>query len=94
LVYNVNPLPHSLLNFVFDFGNLSSEDEERYIISMVFRPIELLYNEIKLEKHLICKPNEYLTLNDNQKRNYLVLIKKWKMYRKRQLDVLELLKIM
>ena len=68
LVYNVNPLPHSLLNFAFDFGNLSSEDEERYIISMVSRPIELLYNEIKLEKHLICKPNENLTLNDNQKK--------------------------
>ena len=23
LVYNVHPLPHNLLNFVFDFGNLT-----------------------------------------------------------------------
>ncbi len=78
LVYNVNPLPHSLLNFVFDFGNLSSEDEERYIISMVSRPIELLYNEIKLEKHLICKPNENLTLNDNQKKELSSINKEMK----------------
>ena len=26
LVYTVNPLPHSLLNFVFDFGHLTDED--------------------------------------------------------------------
>ena len=31
LVYNVNPLSHSLLNFVLNFGNLSSQDEKDYI---------------------------------------------------------------
>ena len=31
LVYTVNPLPHSLLNFVFDFGNLTPQDEKNYI---------------------------------------------------------------
>ena len=31
LVYTVNPLPHSLLNFIFDFGSLQPEDEEKYI---------------------------------------------------------------
>ena len=35
LVYTVNPMPHSLLNFVFDFGSLSSQDEKRYIQNMV-----------------------------------------------------------
>jgi hypothetical protein len=35
LVYTVNPLPHSLLNFVFDFGNLTPEDEKRYIKSRI-----------------------------------------------------------
>ena len=30
LVYTVNPLPHSLLNFVFNFGNLTKQDEEIY----------------------------------------------------------------
>ena len=31
LVYTVNPLPHSLLNFVFDFASLEHRDEEKYI---------------------------------------------------------------
>ena len=31
LVYNVNPLPHSLLNFVLNFGSLKPEDEKKYI---------------------------------------------------------------
>ena len=46
LVYTVNPMPHSLLNYVFDFGNLTPKDEKRYIISMVKGKIveEELYN--------------------------------------------------
>ena len=35
LVYIVNPMPHSLLNYVFDFGSLNSDDEKRYIKNMV-----------------------------------------------------------
>ena len=35
LVYTVNPMPHSLLNFVFDFGSLNPEDEKKYIENMV-----------------------------------------------------------
>ena len=35
LVYAVNPLPHSLLNFVFDFGRVSDEDEKKYIINII-----------------------------------------------------------
>ena len=35
LVYTVNPLPHSLMNYVFDFGNLLQEDEYRYIESII-----------------------------------------------------------
>ena len=45
LVYNVNPLPHSLLNFVFDFGYLTSEDEENYIKCMIKESIEKKFNE-------------------------------------------------
>ena len=37
LKYNVNPIPYSLLNFVLDFGNLTSEDEIRYIKNIVER---------------------------------------------------------
>ena len=35
LVYTVNPLPHSLLNFVFDFGSLKPEDERKYITNTI-----------------------------------------------------------
>ena len=35
LVYKVNSLPLSLLNFVFNFGNVNEEDEKKYIKNMV-----------------------------------------------------------
>ena len=35
LVYTVNPLPLCLINYVFDFGNLRDEDEEKYINKFV-----------------------------------------------------------
>ena len=47
LVYTVNPLPHSLLNFVFDFGSLSREDEKKYIENMIQEPIERIYKNNK-----------------------------------------------
>ena len=43
LVYTVNPLPHSLLNFVFDFGTLEKDDEISYINKMINNPIEKIY---------------------------------------------------
>ena len=47
LVYTVNPLPHALLNFVFDFGNLTPEDEIKYIESIILEPISRMFNENK-----------------------------------------------
>jgi len=35
LAYKVNPLPFSLLNYVFDFGSLTITDEKKYIESMI-----------------------------------------------------------
>ena len=35
LVYTVNPLPLSLINYVFDFGNLRNSDEKIYIRSFI-----------------------------------------------------------
>ena len=35
LVYTVHPLPFSLINFIFDFGNLTIEDETKYIKSII-----------------------------------------------------------
>ena len=35
LVYTVNPLPHALLNFVFDFASLQHADEKKYITNTI-----------------------------------------------------------
>ena len=35
LVYTVNPLPLCLINYVFDFGNVKDEDEQKYIRKFV-----------------------------------------------------------
>ena len=35
LVYTVNPLPHALLNFVFDFASLQPKDEVKYITNTI-----------------------------------------------------------
>ena len=50
LVYTVNPLPHSLLNYVFDFGNLEPADEEKYIRSIVEEPIKRINKNLEIEK--------------------------------------------
>jgi ABC-type oligopeptide transport system ATPase subunit len=51
LVYTVNPLPFSLLNFVFNFGNLTPGDEESYINNMVVSPIEnFFWREIEAKQ--------------------------------------------
>ena len=43
LVYIVNPLPHSLLNFVFDFGNLKENDEKDYIKCIIKESLNKIY---------------------------------------------------
>ena len=53
LVYTVNPLPHSLLNFVFDFDMLRPKDEKKYIANM----IRSMISEIK-DKGMISEINE------------------------------------
>ena len=47
LVYTVNPLPHSLLNFVFDFGSVKSKDEENYIRNIIKDAINIKYYKDK-----------------------------------------------
>ena len=57
LVYTVNPLPHSLLNFVFDFGNLTEKDEENYIRCIIKESIEKIY----------FKGNKNMNIDNDQK---------------------------
>ena len=46
LVYTVNPLPLTLLNFVFNFGSLKPIDEKRYIESMILETIHKIFEKI------------------------------------------------
>ena len=66
LVYTVNPLPHSLLNYVIDFGELTQKDTELYINSILKEVIksnnyrnDLLNFAVNLvkESHLFSKKN-------------------------------------
>ena len=50
LVYTVNPLPHSLLNFVFDFGNLQPQDEKKYITNNVKSMLSNIAEQNLIEK--------------------------------------------
>jgi len=65
LVYSINPLPHSLLNFVLDFGNLSPKDEEDYIRFMIKEVINRIYykddipKEEKYEDEKLIKLKNY-----------------------------------
>ena len=58
LVYSVNPLPHSLLNFVFNFGNLKIDDEKKYIESMAKQTMKSIFKNYE-------KDNEEKILYDN-----------------------------
>ena len=50
LVYTVNPLPYSLLNFVFDFGSLREEDEKKYIINTIYSILSKLERDKVIQK--------------------------------------------
>ena len=50
LVYAVNPLPLTLLNFVFNFGSLKNEDEKSYIQNMIVKSINNLLGEKNILK--------------------------------------------
>ena len=51
LVYLVQPLPQSLLYYVFSFGSINEEDEKKYIYSI----IEKLFSENEKQLHEITK---------------------------------------
>ena len=50
LVYNVNPLPHSLLNFVYDFASLEEKDEKKYISKIIKPSFKKIFKNYKEDK--------------------------------------------
>ena len=67
LVYTVNPLPHGLLNFVFNFGSLTKEDEKKYINTMVTEPIKKFYLKENEENSMVKINNEKEIKEKNEK---------------------------
>jgi len=67
LVYTVNPLPHSLLNFVFDFGSLKEKDELKYIENMIEKPFNEIFNKNDDDKEKKTEKNEIKNIDNNEK---------------------------
>jgi len=51
LVYSVNPLPHSLLNFVYDFANLEEKDERKYISKIIKPSLRKIFKNYNQDKN-------------------------------------------
>ena len=45
IVYTVNPLPHTLMNYIFNFSSLSEKEEREYIKSMIEQNITSFYTD-------------------------------------------------
>ena len=43
LVYTVNPLPHTLINYIFNFSSLKESEEKEYIKSMILQNFTKYY---------------------------------------------------
>ena len=68
LVYTVNPLPMSLMNFVFNFGSLKPDDESAYIKSMVEKIVNRFFDEktnYKIKEYLINVETQCVKLCQN-----------------------------
>ena len=70
LVYTVNPLPHCLLNYVLNFGSLSTEDEKKYINNIIKEPIEKFYLDV-LENNNKNKSNSIFSFVKNLATNFI-----------------------
>jgi len=61
LAYDVNILPQSLMYFVFNFGALQKEDEDKYIQSILSNHFKYFEKGlIKIVKEIISKCHQYL----------------------------------
>ena len=97
LVYSVNPLPFSLLNYVFDFGNLQAKDEEKYIERMVTGNIQKFNDEKELidiaKRSVIIAQNYVRELNDissvslREVRRFGILLEWFVSYLKKKKDI-------
>jgi len=94
LVYTVNPMPHSLLNFVFDFGNLNPDDERRYIKNMIEQIIKeknlcnLAIELIITSQNFIRKENGISSVSLREIRRFIIFYEFFIDYLKKRKDII------
>jgi len=94
LVYTVNPMPHSLLNFVFDFGNLNPDDEKRYITNMIDQTIKeknlcnLAIDLIIISQNFIRKENGISSVSLREIRRFIIFYEFFIDYLKKRKDII------
>ncbi len=88
-MYTVNPLPSSLLNYIFDFGNLKNKDEEKYIYNIIekgfkdlitnndlrIKMVNLAKNSIFASQNFIRKKYEISAVSLREIRRFILLFK-------------------
>ena len=65
LVYTVNPLPFSLMNFVFYFQDLSKETTKKYIEKMISKIIGINDDNFKVILELIYESHFFIKDNSD-----------------------------
>ena len=94
LVYTVHPMPHSLLNFVFDFGNLNPDDEKRYIENMVKQIIKeknlcnLAIDLIITSQNFIRKENGISSVSLREIRRFIIFYEFFIDYLKKRKEII------
>jgi len=58
LAYTVYPLPHAIMNFVFDFGALDIEDIKKYIDSMVDKIDDKSFKDLAVD--CLCSSHNFI----------------------------------
>ena len=98
LVYTVNPLPLSLINYVFDFGNLRDSDEKVYIHSFIDSFLNTIFSTDDhvnytniLEKicDLVNYSHNYIRINNEISSVSLREIKRFKIFFGFFLDIIK-----
>ena len=98
LVYTVNPLPHTLMNYIFNFGRLKSSEEKEYIKSMISENFTRYYPNKEdanfktiVEKTLgsICDCHKFIRENYDESSVSLREIRRFNIFYKFFLDYLK-----
>ena len=98
LVYTVNPLPHTLMNYIFNFSNLKETEEKEYVKSMILQNFTKFYPDrqndeykILIDKTLgsICDCHNFIRKNYDESSVSLREIRRFNIFYKFFIDYLK-----